>query len=75
MKKMNYDFLDCVRKMPPLMHSIPGQKYDVMNSQAALWIASQPDVIQKMFNMAQNNKAIMYDAETGTWRGVDYGND
>lgn len=75
MKKLNYDFLDCVKKMPPMVHSIPGQEYDVLKSQAALWICSQPDVINKMFDMAKNRKVIRYDAETGTWRGVDYGND
>lgn len=72
MKKLDYGFLECVKKMPPLRHSIPGENYNVNLSEAALWIAAQPDVVQKMFNMAQNNKVICYNPQTGKWQGVDY---
>lgn len=72
MKKLDYSFLECARVMPPLRHSIPGEEYDISRSEAAAWIASRPDVIQKIFNMAQNNKVIRYDPGTGKWQGVDY---
>lgn len=72
MRSMDYSFLECVKKMPPLRHSIPGRGFDIRMSEAAAWIASQPEVIQKMFNLAQNKKAIRYDPETGKWQGVDY---
>lgn len=75
MKKLDYSFLECLKKMPPLRHSIPGKEYDIKLSEAASWIASQPDVIQKMFNMAQNNKVIHYNSELGMWQGVDYDGD
>ncbi len=70
---LNYDFLNCLRKMPPLRHSIPNVPFDIMNSEAARWIASQPEVVQKMFNMASNRKVIEYDRDTGKWQGADYG--
>ena len=72
MKKLDYGFLECVKKMPPLRHSVPGKDYDVRRSEAAAWIASQPDVVQKIFNIAQNNRVIRYDPGTGKWQGVDY---
>ena len=53
MKKLDYGFLECVKKMPPLRHS-------------------QPDVVQKIFNIAQHNRVIRYDPGTGKWQGVDY---
>ncbi len=71
-KKVNYDFWDCVRKMPSLKNGIPGQPYDVNFSQAALWIVSQPNVINKVFRMAINRKVITYAPNTHTWQGVDY---
>lgn len=71
-KKMNYDFLDCVKQMPPLKHSSGGGTFDISKSEAAAWITSQPDVQQKIFDMARYHGAIKYDPDTGTWRGSGY---
>ena len=72
MKKLDYSFLECARTMPPLRHSVPGKEYDVRRSEAAAWIASRPEVIQKIFNKAQNNRVIRYEPGTGKRQGADY---
>lgn len=71
--RMNYDFLDCVKNMPPLSHARTGKEFDINDSEAARWIANQPSVLQKIFDMARYQKVIQYDPETGTWEGVEYG--
>ncbi len=70
MKKVNYDFLDCARKMPRLRHTV-GDKFDIRTSEVVKWLLSQPDIMQKIYNFATNHKVIVYDAATGEWRGVD----
>lgn len=74
-KKMKYDFLDCVKHMPPLRHSVPGRKFDVAESEAATWISNQPEVMQKIFDTARYRGVIAYNPETGMWQGVDYNGD
>lgn len=73
-KKMKYDFLECVKKMLPLKHSIVGKTFNISESEAAAWIASQPEVMQKVFDTARYHGVIEYDPDMGEWRGVDYGN-
>lgn len=74
-KKMNYDFLESVKQMPPLRHAIPGKEFDISESEAAVWISNQPEVMQKIFDTARYHKAIEYDPQTGKWQGVDYDGD
>lgn len=71
MPKMNYDFLKCARRMPPLLHQKKGEKFNISESEAAKWIASQPEVLQKVFDMARYKGVIQYDPESGMWRGAD----
>lgn len=73
--KMKYDFLDNVRKMPPLLHTVKGEKFDISKSEAAVWISNQPEVMQKIFDMARYHGVIEYNQDTGTWQGVDYDGD
>lgn len=73
--KLNYDFLESVKKMPPLSHSEKNRKFDIQNSAAAKWIVNQPEVIQKNFDIAKRKGIIVYDSKTDTWRGVDYDGD
>ena len=72
MKKLNYDFLEGAKKMPPLYHTFPGKDFDIEKSEVASWIMEKPEVAQKVFNMAVNQKLIKYDKRTGKWQGVDY---
>lgn len=73
-KQLNYDFLNCARRMPPLLHTT-GTEFDIEKSQVAAWLSSKPDIKQKIFNMATNQGVIRFDSETRTWRGVDYHGD
>lgn len=71
-RKMKYDFLECIRSMPPLVHSREDEIFDITRSEAARWIANQPEVMQKIFDTARYHKAITYDPESRRWKGADY---
>ena len=47
--------------MPPLPHKLPVE-----------WLLNQPEIRQALFDLVRENKLIVYDAETGLWKGVDY---
>lgn len=72
MRKVNYEFLESVKKMPPLIHRRKDQAFDIRDSEAAKWIAGQPEVLQKIFDMARYKGVIQYDPESRTWKGVEY---
>lgn len=61
--------LGCASKMPPLRHSIPGEPFDIMRSEAAEWLCSQPEIRQWVFDMAHEHGLIVYDRTSGTWNG------
>ena len=71
-RTLNYDFLNCAKHMPPLPHSTNNDSFDIMKSQVAEWLCSQPEIRQKIFNMAHNKNAIVYDPATRMWKGADY---
>lgn len=70
-RKVNYDFLDCANKMPALSHVNSRDNSDIKKSKVAQWLVNQPEVMQKIFDMAKNKKVIKYDPTTQTWRGAD----
>lgn len=69
---LNYDFLNAAKYMPILRHKKINMQFDIRKSEAAKWICSQPEVLQKNFDMARRKGLIEYDSETNTWKGVDY---
>ena len=69
-RKMNHDYLNCARKMPRLKHTV-GDRFDIRSSEVVKWLVNQPDIMQKVFNFAQNSGVIVYDPNTGEWRGAD----
>ena len=71
-KRINYDFLNCAKQMPALAHKNKNGEFDVKKSEVCNWLVKQPDIAQKVFNMAMNNRVIKFDSETGKWQGVDY---
>lgn len=73
MKKMNYIFLESAKEMPPLAHTTT-KPFDITKSEVAKWLVSQPEIMQKVFDMAANHKVIKYNTEKKTWQGVDYDN-
>lgn len=60
-------------KMPPLRKSQPEFDYAPEFDATYDWIARQPDIMQMAFNRMRDSGVIIYDKETGTWRGRDYG--
>ena len=71
MSALDYKFLECVKHMPPLEHAKDKAGFDIRNSDVAKWIIQQPEVMQKIFDMAANHMMISYDQATRTWRGAD----
>ena len=69
-KKLNYDFLNVARNMPRLKHKV-GDRFDINTSEVIKWLVSQPEIMDKIFIMANNHKVIVYDPDTGEWRGAD----
>ncbi len=70
-RKFNYDFLDCARSMPKLKHR-NGSDYDISKSEVCKWLIRQPEIQQKVFDMAMNAKVIAFDVQSKEWKGVDY---
>ena len=64
--------LDVAKNLPPLRHSLPGEVFDIAHSEVVRWLMGQPEIMQLVFNAARNRGFIVYDKETGTWRGADY---
>jgi len=65
------DKWNVARKMPPLRHSHPGTEFDIQQSDVARWLVQQPEIMQLVFWNVKG-KDIVFDPETGLWRGVDY---
>ena len=60
------------RTMPAgLVHKWPGQAYDIERSQVIRWLVSQPQLQAYLFERMATGGAIVFDAETGIWRGSD----
>ena len=65
--------LAIIRSMPPKSHwPDKSQPFDVLGSEVAEWIISQPDIRQHLFNKARDRGLIVFDQDTGCWRGVDW---
>lgn len=60
-KKMGYGFLEGAKKMPPLRHTLQGQRFDIAMSEVAGWLTAQPEIMQKVFDIARYHGAIVYD--------------
>lgn len=61
--------MEVAGKMPPLRHSIPGEPFDIMRSEVAGWLCSQPEIRQLVFALARESGMIAYDRASGTWSG------
>lgn len=56
--------------MPRLKHTLPGVKFDIMNSEVAKWLVQQPSIRQTLFDLVREQGLIVYDPQTGTWEGA-----
>lgn len=62
-------FKALLSSMPALRHSIPGQDFDIKNSEVVAWLWAHDEVKQMLFQIAAGTKRIVYDAPSGTWHG------
>ena len=53
-------------------HTIPGEKFDIRKSRVVWWLIKQPEIMQKLFDVASSHKLIEYDVATKKWKGVDF---
>lgn len=73
MKKPKSKRWDVARNMPPLRHSFPDQAFDWMDSEVCRWLVHRPEIRKLVFDAVRDRGCIVFDPESGTWRGVDYG--
>ena len=69
-KKSN--LFKAMTKMPPLRHAIPRRLFSLEKSEVVKWLISIPAAQIYLFNRAKDSGAIVYDPDTGTWRGSNY---
>ncbi|MDE8283160.1 hypothetical protein [Erysipelothrix rhusiopathiae] len=74
-KKQNKNLL-VVKNMPPLYHTLPGQKFDIRKSEVVRWLIEKDEILQLLFgtvvNQSGSKKLVEYNPNTGKWQGVDY---
>jgi hypothetical protein len=62
--------LQVATTMPELPHYPDRERrFHIQNSQAAAWLAAQPDLQQWLFNACAWRHLIVFDSATRTWRG------
>ena len=71
-QKRRSEKLLVAKTMPPLYHTLPGEKFDSDRSQVYAWIKSQPDLMNWLWRQLGSVGYIVYDSDTGQWKGVDY---
>jgi len=68
--------LDIAKNMPPLYHKFADEDFDLEKSEVIKWLIQQPDILKYVLQrISGGNGFIVYDPDTGTWRGVDYHGD
>jgi hypothetical protein len=58
--------------MPPRRHCEPGRKFDPYQSDLLNWLRDSAEVQLALFDVLRGRGAILYDRETGLWRGKDW---
>lgn len=61
--------------MPPLYHTLPGEKYHYSRSEVLDWLSKRPMLIEYIYEQASNAGLIIYDSTAGTWQGVGWEDD
>lgn len=70
--KVRDSIVEAARKMPPLFHKIPEEKFDYRKSRTLWWLVKQPAVLEHIWNIVKQSGAVRYDERTGKWQGVDF---
>lgn len=61
------------KQMPPLYHKLPGKEFRYSDSEVLKWISNQPLLLAWLRDQLRSAGYIVYDTETGKWKGVEYG--
>lgn len=72
-KKYSIKF-DVAKNMPLLYHKLPDQDFDIEKSQVYKWIKEQSEFLEYIMNTLQQAKYIVYNPDTGQWKGINYEN-
>lgn len=72
MKNSRSKLLEAARKMPPLYHTLPNGYFDIQKSEVIKWLITQPEILNYIWNNLKNSGVLVYNSETGRWKGVDY---
>lgn len=64
-----------VRNLPPSYHRIPGEDYNVKESEVIKWLIQRPSILEYLWDQCKQSKDIVYSPRTGKWQGVDYKED
>jgi hypothetical protein len=57
--------------MPTLRHRLPERPFDISKSEVVQCLLGKSDVQQWLFDQMKNRKWIVFDSNTGMWRGKD----
>ena len=60
-------------QMPPLALAQPDGTFDLKQSEVVRWFLDQPEIVNHFVDAARNAGAIVFDKESGKWRGRHYG--
>ena len=63
------------KDMPPLRRTRVGEKYSYTNDEVFKWISKRPGLLNYVFDKLSQAGYIVYDPETGLWKGVNYEGD
>lgn len=64
--------LSLAKKMPPLYRKRPGEKYSAQNDEVLDWVKFHTDLVMYLIDVLRSIGYIVYNEETGEWKGVDY---
>jgi hypothetical protein len=57
--------------MPRLKHYLPGEAFDFQKSELVQWLMNNENEFDLVFSALQSSGAIVFDSETGEWKGCD----
>lgn len=72
MNRKKNKLIGIARQMPPLYHSLPGEKFDIRKSKVIWWLIKQPEILNYVWNNIKQSGAVWYNQKTGKWQGVDF---
>lgn len=64
--------VDAAKRMPPLYHKIPDEKFSLYKARTLWWIVKQPEVLEFLWDLVKQSKAIVYNPSTGKWQGIEF---